>query len=58
MLGEMLTKWYSRMQQFWIVNRWVRVVGEDGSYDYKEITSSDLKNDFDEYYCWKYNAKK
>lgn len=47
MLGEMLTKWYSRMQQFWIVNRWVRVVGEDGSYDYKEITSSDLKNDFD-----------
>ncbi len=46
-LSELATKWYSRMQQFWIVDRWVRVTGDDGSYDFKMITSNDLKYDFD-----------
>lgn len=46
-LGELATMWYKRMQQFWVLDRWVRVVKPDGDYDFEKIQSEDLEYDFD-----------
>lgn len=46
-LGELATMWYSRMQQFWKLDRWIRTSSDSGGYDFTKITSDDLENDFD-----------
>lgn len=46
-LGELATMWYSRMQQFWKLDRWIRTSSDSGNYDFTKITSDDLENDFD-----------
>ncbi|HSQ90149.1 portal protein [Romboutsia sp.] len=46
-LGELATMWYSRMQQFWKFNKWVRVTDIENNVEFKEITPEILKNDFD-----------
>jgi hypothetical protein len=46
-LSELATMWYSRMQQFWTEDRFVRVTDSNGGYVMEEIKRDDLKNDFD-----------
>lgn len=46
-LSKLATMWYNRMQQFWKLDRWVRISTDDGMYDFSQITSEDLKNDYD-----------
>ena len=39
--------WYSRMQQFWKLDKWVRVTDIEGNPNFKQITQEVLQNDFD-----------
>lgn len=46
-LGDLATMWYSRMQQYWKFNRWVKVTDIENNIDFREITPEILKNNFD-----------
>jgi len=46
-LSELATLWYEMIQQFWKLDRFVRVVNEDGGYDLSQIKTDDLDNDYD-----------
>lgn len=46
-LSELATMWYSRMQQFWLVDRWARFSDNDGNFGFEAITPDDLTEDFD-----------
>ncbi len=46
-LSKIATMWYARMQQFWKLDRWVRVADDKGSYGFELITEDDLQYDFD-----------
>lgn len=46
-LSDLATMWYEMLQQFWKLDRFVRVVNEDGGYDLSEIKTQDLDNDYD-----------
>lgn len=46
-LSELASMWYTRMQQFWKLDRWVRVTDIEGNPNFKEISQSILQNDFD-----------
>lgn len=46
-LSEMATMWYSRMQQFWLLERWVRVVDHYGNVNFQQVTPQDLSEDMD-----------
>lgn len=46
-LSDLATMWYSRMQQFWKFDRWVKVTDIENNVDFKKITPEILKNDFD-----------
>lgn len=46
-LSELASMWYELLQQFWKLDRFVRIVNEDGGYDLNEIKTQDLKNDYD-----------
>lgn len=46
-LSELASMWYSRMQQFWKFDRWVKVTDIENNVDFREITPEILKNNFD-----------
>lgn len=46
-LGRVAKKWYSRIQQFWKDDRFVRISKSDGSYDFRKFLSSHFKHDYD-----------
>jgi regulator of replication initiation timing len=46
-LSEMATMWYSRMQQFWVEDRFVRLMKDEGVTEFDKITTDDLKLDYD-----------
>lgn len=46
-LGELAQMWYSRMQQFWQQDRWIRVSKEEGGYEFIQINRDSLQEDFD-----------
>ena len=46
-LCELSSMWYKRMQQFWTLDRWVRITDIEGNPNFHKITSETLKNDFD-----------
>ena len=46
-LSELACIVYSRMQQFWKLDRWVRVTDLEGNASFKEIGQEVLSNDFD-----------
>lgn len=46
-LSELATMWYGRMQQFWSLDRWVRVFDDKGEYKLEKVTKDDLQYDFD-----------
>ena len=46
-LSKLATMWYNRMQQYWKLDRWVRVSDDRGNYDFQQITEDDLQYDFD-----------
>lgn len=46
-LSELATMWYSRMQQFWIEDRFVRLTKEEGITEFDKITTNDLSLDYD-----------
>lgn len=46
-LGKMGQLWYSRMQQFWKEERWLRLTMFDGTYDMKKFRNDALKYNFD-----------
>ena len=46
-LSELACIVYSRMQQFWKLDRWVRVTDIEGNASFKEIGQEVLSNDFD-----------
>lgn len=46
-LGKLATMWYSRMQQFWKTDRWVRITDIENNVEFTEITAQTLENDFD-----------
>ena len=46
-LSDLASMWYSRMQQFWKLDKWVRVTDIEGNPNFKQITQEVLKNDFD-----------
>lgn len=46
-LSELATMWYSRMQQFWLEDRFVRLMKEEGITEFDKITTDDLKLDYD-----------
>ena len=46
-LSDLATIVYSRMQQFWKLDRWVRVTDIEGNAMFKQIGTDVLKNNFD-----------
>ena len=46
-LSDLATIVYSRMQQFWKLDRWVRVTDIEGNAMFKQIGADALKNNFD-----------
>lgn len=46
-LSNLANMWYNRLQQFWLFERWVRVVDSNGEYDFRAVTPEDLKEDMD-----------
>ena len=46
-LTELANMVYSRMQQFWKLDRWVRVTDIEGNPSFKEIGQQVLSNDYD-----------
>lgn len=46
-LSELAQRVYSRMQQFWKLDRWVRVTDVEGNPLFKQIGTKVLENDFD-----------
>ena len=46
-LGNIAQRWFSRMQQFWKEDRWLRITKADGSYDLKKFTTNVLQQEFD-----------
>ena len=46
-LSELATMWYKRMQQYWKVDRWVRITDIEGSTSFRQISPDMLINDFD-----------
>jgi hypothetical protein len=50
-LSEMATMWYSRMQQFWKTERYVRTTKEEGIVEFDKVTISDLALDYDVRIC-------
>lgn len=46
-LTELANMVYSRMQQFWKLDRWVRVTDIEGNPTFKEIGQQVLQNDYD-----------
>lgn len=46
-LGELASMVYSRMQQFWKLDRWVRITDVEGNPDFRQIGEEVLKNDYD-----------
>ena len=46
-LSELATMWYGRMQQFWDDNREIRISDVNGKTSFKQITSTELNEDFD-----------
>ena len=46
-LSDLASMWYSRMQQFWKLDKWVRVTDIEGNPNFKQITQEVLQNDFD-----------
>lgn len=46
-LSKLATMWYNRMQQFWSLDRWVRVFDDKGEHRLEKITKDDLTYDFD-----------
>lgn len=47
-LSELATMWYSRMQQFWKLDRWIRLSDEaSDDREYDMISSDELAGDFD-----------
>ena len=46
-LTELANMVYSRMQQFWKLDRWVRVTDVEGNPLFKQIGMQVLQNDYD-----------
>lgn len=46
-LSELANMVYKRMQQFWKLDRWVRVTDIEGNPMFRQVGSEMLKNDFD-----------
>lgn len=46
-LGELATMWYSRMQQFWKLDREVRTKDNFNRINFNKVSPDDLQNDFD-----------
>jgi hypothetical protein len=46
-LTELSSLWYEMLQQFWKLDRFVRIVNEEGGYNLNEIKTQDLENDYD-----------
>lgn len=46
-LGEMGTKWFSRMKQFWVTNRWIRVTNAEDETTFVEMTPEKLQAGID-----------
>ena len=46
-LSELASMWYRRMQQFWKVDRWVRVTDIEGNINFNKVGTEVLKNNYD-----------
>ena len=46
-LAELATMWYSRIQQFWLLDRDIRTVDKNEGFTIDTITKDDLQHDFD-----------
>ena len=46
-LAELATMWYSRIQQFWLLDRDIRTVDKNEGFTVDTITKDDLQHDFD-----------
>lgn len=46
-LSELATMWYSRMQQFWKEDRFVRIAKEEGGVEFDKIGKDELSYDYD-----------
>jgi len=46
-LGKLATMWFSRMNQFWKEDRWVRMVRMDGSYDFRKMQAEAFNHEYD-----------
>ena len=46
-LSEFATMYYARMQQFWLEERFVRMVKEEGITQFDKISTDDLQYDYD-----------
>lgn len=46
-LSEIANMWYRRMQQFWKVDRWVRVTDIEGNVNFEKVGKDVLANNYD-----------
>jgi hypothetical protein len=46
-LGKLGQMWFSRMNQFWKDDRWMRMTRLDGTYDFKKLKANALQQEYD-----------
>lgn len=46
-LGQLARMWFSRMNQFWKEDRWLRMTLMDGSYDFRKMQIDAVKQEYD-----------
>ncbi len=46
-LSEVLRMWYSRMKQFWTMKRWVRIVDDEGNFQFLEVNKDNFQHEYD-----------
>lgn len=46
-LGKLARMWFSRMNQFWTDDRWLRTVKLDGTYDFKKMKRNAVEQEYD-----------
>lgn len=46
-LSELARMWYSRMKQFWVMDRYVRIADADGNYEFLKVNKENFEHEFD-----------
>lgn len=46
-LSELARMWYSRMKQFWVMDRYVRIADQEGNFEFLTVNKKNFEHEFD-----------